>query len=87
MDKPIYFTKHAEQKFIDLAEMGFIVTREQVVEVVRQPDAVDQEADPPIAQKIVGERHLLRVVFVEDQREIIVVTFYPGARKRYDHEN
>jgi hypothetical protein len=30
MSKPINFTRHAEQKFVDLAEPGFTVTRERV---------------------------------------------------------
>ena len=64
-----------------------IVTREQVIEVIRKPDSIDREADPPIAQKIASARYLLRVVFTENDDEIVGVTFYPGAKKRYDSEN
>jgi hypothetical protein len=51
MSKPTTFTRHAEQKFVDLAELGFAVTREQVIETVQMPDYVDHVVDPPIAQK------------------------------------
>jgi hypothetical protein len=65
MSKPINFTRHAEQKFVDLAELGFTVTREQVIETIQMPDHVDRDADPPI-----DDRHLLRVVFVEEAETI-----------------
>jgi len=84
MDKLVYFTKHAEQKFADLAELGFVVTREQVIETIHNPDSIDRAIDPPIAQKVISKQHLLRVVFVEEDDKIVVVTFYPGAKKRYD---
>jgi hypothetical protein len=86
MDKPVYFTKHAEQKFADLAEIGFTVAKEQVIETIRNPDFVERNADPPIAQKVISTKHLLRVVFVEEDDKIVVVTFYPRAKKRYDKD-
>jgi hypothetical protein len=46
MSKPINFTRHAEQKFVDLVELGFTVTREQVIETIQMPDHVDRDADP-----------------------------------------
>lgn len=86
MSKPIRFTKHARQKFDDLAEIGFIVTEEQVIDVLQNPESIDQDVSPPIAQKALTKRHLLRVVFVEDEDEIRVITFYPGRRNRYEDE-
>ena len=67
--------------------MGFIVSREQVIETVRNPEHVDRSVDPQIAQKTISTRHLLRVVFIEDENEIVVVTFYPGVKKRYEPKN
>jgi hypothetical protein len=84
MSKPPTFTRHAEQKFVDLAELGFAVTREQVIETVQMPDYVDHVVDPPIAQKGLDDRHLLRVVFVEEAETIRIVTFYPARRVRYE---
>jgi hypothetical protein len=87
MSKPIRFTKHALRKLEDLAELGFAVTVEQVTDTVQNPDTVDREASPPIAQKAISQRHVLRVVFVEEVDEIRVVTFYPGRRSRYESED
>jgi hypothetical protein len=84
MSKAVRFTKHAEQKFGDLAEIGFVVTKEQVIDTVTNPESVDQTVHPPIAQKIVSKNHLLRVVFVEDSEWILVITFYPARRSRYE---
>jgi len=83
-DKAVHFTKHARQKFIDLAEMGFTVTEQQVIDVVQSPETIDTDADPPIAQKVISEHHTLRVVFVEDDEAILVITFYPARRSRYE---
>ena len=87
MDKPIRFTKHAQQKFDDLTELGFIVTEEQVLDALYHPEYVDRDVDPPIAQKAISDRHLIRVVFVEDENEICIVTFYPARRDRYEPED
>ena len=87
MGKPIHFTKHARRKFEDLAKLGFIVGEEQVIDTVQNPEQIDRETSPPIAQKAIGERHVLRVVFVEEADEIRIVTFYPGRRTRYESED
>jgi len=83
-DKPIRFTKHAQQKLNDLAEMGFSVTEQQVIDAVQSPEHVYTDADPPIAQKLISEHHLLRVVFVEESSEIVIITFYPARRDRHE---
>jgi hypothetical protein len=83
-EKPVRFTEHAEQKFDDLAELGFYVTSEQVVDVVLHPDDIDRNTYPPIAQKAVSQRHVLRVVYIEDSEGVLVVTFYPARRGRYE---
>lgn len=87
MSKPIRFTRHARQKFTDLAELGVVVSEAQVIEVVENPDQVDRDADPPIAQKSMSEHHVLRVVFAETADEFRVITFYPGKKDRYGSEN
>jgi hypothetical protein len=84
--KPVTFTHHARKKFTDLAELGFVVTEPQVIETVLSPDSVDRVAEPPIAQKQISQRHILRVVFFEEAESIRVITFYPARRSRYDTE-
>ena len=87
MNKPVRFTKHAQRKFIDLAQMGFDISEAQVLDAVLHPEYVARDADPPIAQMAISERHLIRVVFVEDEIEIRIVTFYPARRTRYEPED
>lgn len=84
MTRPIRFTEHAMKKFVDLQQMGFAVTAEQVIEALTQPGHIDTDVSPPIAQRAITERHLLRVVFVEEPDEMRVITFYPARRKRYE---
>ncbi len=87
MSKRIRFTKHARRKFIDLNEIAFPVTEEQVIDTVLNPEYVDTSQNPPIAQKAISERYLLRVVFIEETDEIRVITFYPSRRSRYEPED
>jgi len=84
MAKPVRFTRHAQQKFADLARAGFTVTMAQVLDTVNDPESVDRIANPPVAPKAISDRHVLRVVFVEDESEIRIVTFYPARRSRYE---
>jgi len=84
MVKPVRFTRHAQQKFTDLARLGFIITPEQVLEALRNPEHVDTDLDPPVAQRAISDRHLVRVVFVENENELRIVTFYPARRERYE---
>lgn len=83
--KPIRFTSHAEEKFVILATHGCMVTRDQVLETLRQPERiVEGYKGRRVAQGPLSMNHLLNVVFVETETEIIVVTFYPGRRARYE---
>jgi len=84
MSKPIRFTRHARQKLDDLAILGFVVSESQIVDALEAPDEIDRTIFPSIAQKAISERHVLRVVFAEEETEIRVITFYPGRRTRYE---
>jgi len=84
VDKLVRFTKHAEQKFSDLATLQFTITREQFIDTILHPDNVIRSQYPPIAQKVISTSHILRVVFVESDDDIVVVTFYPGRKTRYE---
>ncbi|MCZ7540133.1 MAG: hypothetical protein M5U29_09500 [Anaerolineae bacterium] len=55
-----------------------------MLEALRNPERVDIALDPPVAQKAISDRHLIRVVFVEDEDEVRIVTFYPARRARYE---
>jgi hypothetical protein len=83
--KSVRFTSHADEKFGILAAHGCVVTRAQVLETLNHPDqTVAGYKGRTIARGPLGPDHLLNVVFAETEAEIIVVTFYPGRRTRYE---
>jgi hypothetical protein len=83
--KKIVYETHAEEKFEILRRHGFIVTKRQVRETLRKPNKIDEGfRGRKVAQRRISEKHVLRVIYVEGQKEIAVVTFYPGRRSRYE---
>ncbi len=81
----IRYTKHARHKFEVLRKHGFDVRPEQVERTVQEPDMVVNEGGGIwIAQRRVSVRHVLRVVYRKEGDEIVVITFYPGWRRRYE---
>jgi hypothetical protein len=83
--KKIVYGTHAEEKFEILRRHGFVVSKRQVREALRSPEKIEEGfRGRKIAQRRISETHVLRVVFEERQKEIRVVTFYPGRRSRYE---
>ncbi len=81
----IHYTKHARYKFEILARHGFPVTEQQVADVLLRPDRVIPQSEGKyIAQKRIGESHVLRVIYREEGDDYVVITFYPGRRERYE---
>ena len=81
----IVFTHHAEKKLKDLKNLGVNVTKSLIENVLTNPLHVDRESDPPnkISSGEFGKKHLLRVVFREENDIIIIITFYPARKGRY----
>jgi hypothetical protein len=83
--KKVVLSLHAKQKFDVLRRHGFIISKESVIEAVKQPDKIDTGyGGRKIAQKILDADHLLRVIFEESKTYFKVVTFYPARRRRYE---
>lgn len=81
----IRYTRHARYKFGVLARHGFPITEQQVADVLTRPDVViPQPEDRYIAQKRIAERHMLRVIYRQADGDLVVITFYPGRRERYE---
>lgn len=79
------FSQHARLKFRVLAEHGIDLQEELVLGIVRNPDAVfDGYGGRTVAQGPLDERRVLRVVYEERENDIVIVTFYPGRRERYE---
>ena len=85
MAKKVVYGSHAEEKFEILRRHGFVVSKRQVSETLRRPDKVEEGfRGRKVAQRRISEKHVLRVVYEEEEKQIGVVTFYPGRRSRYE---
>jgi Txe/YoeB family toxin of Txe-Axe toxin-antitoxin module len=81
----IVYGSHAQEKFEILKRHGFVVSKRQVRETLQRPEKIEEGfRGRKVAQRRISEKHVLRVVYEEGQREIRVVTFYPGRRSRYE---
>jgi len=83
--REIHFSHHALLKFEVLAAHGLSLEKELVVNTVLKPAGVfEGPRGRKIAQGSLDESRVLRVVYEEKGDDIIVVTFYPGKRRRYE---
>ena len=83
----IRFSEHALLKFQVLREHGFDLSQEVVEEIVRAPSRVSSGYHGrSVAQSPLYEKRLLRVVYEEKAGEIIIITFYPARRARYEKD-
>jgi len=81
----IAFTKHAREKFLLLKRHKVLVSREQVLETVRNPERLDYSRLPLlIAQRGFDKTRVLRVVYQMEKNDILIITFYPGKRSQYE---
>lgn len=61
------------------------VTKEKILEIIENPEkVVNGYYGREIAQDLLGEDLILRVVYEKSRKGIIVVTVYPGERRRYE---
>ena len=83
--KEIIFSSHAENKFAMLRNHGFDVSKDTILLALESPDKVEcGYKNRKIAQKVIDESHVIRVVFEETGEMLRVITFYPGRRVRYE---
>lgn len=82
----IIFTKHARKKFEILKSHKFLVSREQVLKVLVEPDFVDSYSREPlfVAQRGLDKTRVLRVIYRKEGKNVIVITFYPGRKSQYE---
>jgi len=81
----IKYTSHAEFKFKILKRYGIDYSKSQIEDILRNPEKVeDSKKNRKIAQKPVNLNHIIRVVYEEKDNDVIIITFYPARRKRYE---
>jgi len=80
--KSIHFCPHAEEKFKRLIKIG--VTKKKVIETIKNPDKLTLGYfGRKIAQSKLSPDAVLRVVYEETDNKVLIVTIYPGKRRRY----
>lgn len=82
----IQYTKHAESKFKTLKQIGWNFTRKDINRVIINPDSSgsDPERNAKFASRKYDDKHDLRVIYSDSGGIIIIITFYPTRRSRYD---
>lgn len=80
----IRFTKHASAKFEFLKKYGFDVSEQLVKDTVARPSRLDQKDDQILVVKPLDDEYALRVVYKRMNDNIVVVTFYPVKRARFN---
>ncbi len=83
--KKIIFSQHALNK-IDILRRHQIIVDEKLIEnAVVNPDKIESGYKGRfVAQKILDESHVIRIVYVENEESLRIITMYPGRRKRYE---
>ena len=82
----IIFTSHAiRDKFLQLSQHRFDVTKGDIESVITNPEHIDKISDYPkiIVSKEFDRKHILRVVYKIESGIIKVITFYPAEKGRY----
>ena len=81
----IRFTDHPIGKIGDERERGFEVSEELALEILLRPyQTVPARAGRMSAQSPIDDRHLLRVLFEEEDGGLVIITVYTGARRQYE---
>ena len=82
----IVYTKHAKEKFADLATYGIIVTKFQLESILRKPKHKSAENDTEISAGEFDSEHNLRIIYKMERNDIIVITFYVYRKGRYEED-
>ena len=82
--RKVRFTKHAKQKFTLLRRYGFDIPEASVTDAVTNPARVDPRDDQLLALKPLNREYAIRVVYRIVNDHIVVVTFYPVKRERFN---
>ena len=84
-DKTIRFSQHARTKFEVLLRHGLSFNEKTIIAIINDPDSISEGyLGRKVAQGALDDRRVLRIVYEETTGGILVITFYPGKRERYE---
>jgi hypothetical protein len=74
--KEIHFSEHAKIKFEILSKHGLKLNERTILAILEKPEiTADGYSGRKIAQGLLDEKRVLRVVYEEKAEEILIVTF------------
>lgn len=80
------YTRHSSiDKFAMLEKHKFptTITRKIIENIVINPEHKEIRANQVIASKTIDSKHILRVVYRQEDDIILIITFYPAEKGRY----
>lgn len=78
----IHFTRYANDKFTVLEEHMFFVSRDAIIDVLENPEELDESKAPLYgAQKTINGCRV-KVVYKKEDDMIKVITFYPFRKRK-----
>ena len=85
--KNLVFSQHALDKIEILKKHQIFLDKELIENAVLNPDSIDSGYKGRfVAQKILDEHHVLRIVYETSKKSLRIITMYPGRRKRYEKD-
>lgn len=81
----IIFTRHARNKIKDLEDLGIIIKKSTLENILKNPIHLDSKSDYPneIVSGHFDKNRILRIVYRNESDIIVVITFYPAKKGRY----
>lgn len=80
----IVYTKHAEDKLLEEEARKLGITRKHIKNVLKNPLAEDKKIIPHQNVGKFTDTLSLSVIWKREKSAIIVITFYPAGKGRYE---
>jgi len=85
--KKIVFSLHALNKIQILSNHQIFVEKNLIMKIITKPDRIESGyKNRLVAQGMLDDKHVLRIVCEESEEEIKIITMYPGRRSRYEKD-
>jgi uncharacterized DUF497 family protein len=85
--KKIVFSLHSINKIQILSNHQIFVDEKLITKIITKPDRIEKGyKNRLVAQGVLDDKHVLRIVYEESNDEIKIITIYPGRRSRYEKD-
>ena len=84
----VRYTKHALDKFKVLERHGVRIRKSFVSQTVKNPELEDNVSRAPLKVAVgkIDEDHYLRIIYRQEKKVRLVITFFPVRKGRYEGE-